>query len=437
MKSGKPQRASSATTSSDAGLLEPARDFDEASLRVERALDQLRRGGMVLVLDDPDRENEGDLIIPASRVTADQMAFILAHGSGFVCVAVDEHRADELGLTLMHPRGANEESHGTAFTIPVDHTACGKVGASAGDRAITARLLARDGASSADFVSPGAIFPLRAQPGGVLKRAGHTEAALDLARLSGHPPAAVLSEVMRDGRMLRPKELARFAADHSLPTLCIADLILYRRRRDAIVQRTADTVLPTEHGAFQVIAYQSVVDGVDHLALTMGTVGPKTLVRVHSECLTGDVLGSRRCDCGQQLELAIRKIAAFGSGVIVYLRGHEGRGIGLGHKLRAYALQDTGLDTVDANSALGLPIDPRDYGVGAAILADLGVETIRLMTNNPTKITGLAGYGLEVVERVPLLAECTPESEKYLRAKTSRLRHRLGPELSCSGPEAG
>lgn len=429
-------RVCSAAARADTGLFEPARDYEEASLRVEAALDQLRRGGMVLVLDDPDRENEGDLIIPASRVTADQMAFILAHGSGFVCVALDEQRADELGLRLMHPRDANEESHGTAFTIPVDHTASGKVGASAGDRAITARLLARGGASSADFVSPGAIFPLRAQPGGVLKRAGHTEAALDLARLSGHTPAAVLSEVMRNGRMLRPKELTRFAEEHHLPTLCIADLILYRRRQDAIVRRTAGAILPTEHGAFHVIAYQSVVDGVDHLALTMGTVGPETLVRVHSECLTGDVLGSRRCDCGPQLELAMKKIAALGSGVIVYLRGHEGRGIGLGHKLRAYALQDTGLDTVDANSALGLPVDPRDYGVGAAILADLGVETMRLMTNNPTKITGLAGYGLEVVERVPLLAESTPDNERYLQTKTIRLRHRLGPEESSApGPE--
>lgn len=417
--------------------VDPALTFEEASSRVERALARLRRGGMVLVLDDPARENEGDLIIPASRVSAEQMAFILKHGTGFVCVALDDQRADELDLPLISSVLENEESQGTAFTVPVDHAACDRLGVSASDRAITARLLARECATAADFTRPGAIFPLRARSGGVLERSGHTEAAMDLARLSGHAAAAVLSEVMGpDGRMMRPTQLTQFAAEHDLPMLYITDLILYRRRNDSIVQRMTETLLPTDYGQFRLLAYRSRADGIDHLALTIGKISQRMLVRVHSECLTGDVLGSRRCDCGPQLRRSMEAIPVAGAGVIVYLRGHEGRGIGLGDKLRAYALQDAGLDTVDANSSLGLPVDSRDYGVGAAILEDIGVSEIRLLTNNPLKITGLSEYGLKIVERVPVLVDITPDNERYLRAKMTRLRHELPDDFGLLVPDA-
>jgi 3,4-dihydroxy 2-butanone 4-phosphate synthase / GTP cyclohydrolase II len=399
-----------------------SRPFDP----VEEAIAAVGRGEIVVVADDEDRENEGDLIMAADVTTADKVAFFVRHTSGVICVALEGDRCDQLRLPLMVPPVANTEAQGTAFTVTVDLKGGTTTGISAADRAATINALADPARGADDFNRPGHIFPLRARPGGVLKRAGHTEAAVDLARLAGRAPAGVLCEVvLESGSMARVPDLATFAKEHGLLFISIADLIRHRRSTEKLVARVADTRLPTEWGEFRCIAFQSLVDGETHLAFVRGDVAgsPDVLVRVHSECLTGDVFASRKCDCGPQLHEAMRRVAAADLGVVVYLRGHEGRGIGIGHKLRAYELQDRGLDTVDANLELGLPVDRREYGIGSQILADLGVTTMRLMTNNPQKYGGLDGFGLEITERVPIHVPPTLENIAYLRTKRERMGH--------------
>ena len=394
---------------------------------IEEAVAALKAGGMVVVVDDEDRENEGDLIMAAEDVSAESMAFFLEHTSGVFCVPLEASRADELDLPLMVV--ANTEAQRTAFTVTVDYRHGTTTGISAGDRAATVRALIDPQTRPSDLSRPGHIFPLRYRPGGVLKRAGHTEATVDLCRLAGKFPSGVLCEIVSADKadMARLPELERFAATHELPIVSIADLIRYRRHHEKLVRRVAEAALPTEHGAFQAYVFENVLDGEQHLALVYGDItdGRDVLVRVHSECLTGDVMGSLRCDCGPQLNTALAKIAAEGAGVIVYLRGHEGRGIGLGHKIRAYALQEEGRDTVDANLELGLPVDSREYGIGSQILVDLGVTNMRLMTNNPSKYGGLEGFGLNIVERVPIESTPTQFNIGYLRTKRERLGHLL------------
>jgi 3,4-dihydroxy 2-butanone 4-phosphate synthase/GTP cyclohydrolase II len=395
---------------------------------IEEALDQLRRGGMVVVVDDEDRENEGDLIMAAEDVTAETMAFYLEYTSGVFCVPLEAARADELDLPLMVV--ANTEAQRTAFTVTVDYRHGTTTGISASDRAATVRALIDPATRPTDLNRPGHIFPLRYRPGGVLKRAGHTEATVDLCRLAGKAPSGVLCEIVTKDKsdMARLPELEEFAASHHLPIISIADLIRYRRHHEKLVRRIANAAIPTEHGQFQVYVFENVLDGEQHLAMVYGDIASArdVLVRVHSECLTGDVFGSMRCDCGPQLETALAKVAAEGAGVVVYLRGHEGRGIGLGHKIRAYALQEDGRDTVDANIELGLPVDSREYGIGAQILVDLGVTSMRLMTNNPSKYGGLEGFGLNIVERVALESSPTAYNIDYLRTKRERMGHMLG-----------
>jgi len=394
--------------------------------RVEAALAAFERGEFVVVADDASRENEGDLIARADRLTPEAMAFLVRHSSGLVCVAMTEQRLSALELPLMVRD--NTESHTTAFTISVD-LKTGTTGISAADRSATIRALANPQVGSEQFARPGHVFPLRAKAGGVLSRRGHTEAAVDLARLSGAEPAGVLCELVHDdGTMLRGEELVRFAEEHGLVHLTIDELVRYRRSKEALLEHLAEARIPTRHGAFDAHVYRSRHDGLEHVALVKGDVhgAPNVLVRVHSECFTGDVFGSTRCDCGDQLDAALEKIAKEGRGVVVYLRGHEGRGIGLPRKLHAYQLQDNGLDTVQANLNLGLPIDARSYDVGAQILSDLGITTMRLMSNNPAKFTELEGYRLKIVERVPLITEPTPENVHYLRTKQERLGHELG-----------
>ena len=395
---------------------------------IEEAIEQLRRGGMVVVVDDEDRENEGDLIMPAEDVTPENMAFFLEHTSGVFCVPLESSRADELDLPLMVI--ANTEAQRTAFTVTVDFRHGTTTGISAHDRAATIRALIAPETRPNDLNRPGHIFPLRYRPGGVLKRAGHTEATVDLCRLAGKFPSGVLCEIVTADKsdMARLPELERFAKQHDLPLVSIADLIRYRRHHEKLVRRVAEASLPTEHGQFQALVFENVLDGEQHMALVYGDIdaAQDVLVRVHSECLTGDVFGSMRCDCGPQLEAALAKVAAEGAGIVVYLRGHEGRGIGLGHKIRAYALQENGRDTVDANLELGLPVDSREYGIGAQILVDLGVTSMRLMTNNPIKYGGLEGFGLNIVERVPLESSPTEFNIEYLRTKRERLGHMLG-----------
>ncbi len=393
---------------------------------VEEAIAAIGRGECVVVVDDADRENEGDLIMAADAATPERIAFIVRHTSGVICAPLTGERLDALDLPLMVAH--NTESHRTAFTVSVDLREGTTTGISAADRAATIRALADPGTLPADLARPGHIFPLRAAEGGVLKRAGHTEAAVDLARLAGRAPAGVLCEVVNeDGTMARLPELTAFAARHGLVLISIADLIAHRRRHERLVRRVAEAPIPTPFGVFTAIGYESTYDGEQHLALVRGDVAgkPDVLVRMHSECLTGDVFSSLRCDCGTQLNDALRQIAEEGQGVVVYIRGHEGRGIGIMHKLHAYKLQDDGLDTVEANIQLGFPADLRDYGTGAQILVDLGLSTLRLLSNNPAKRAGLEGYGLEIVERVPIETTPTTENLRYLQTKRDKMNHEL------------
>jgi 3,4-dihydroxy 2-butanone 4-phosphate synthase/GTP cyclohydrolase II len=395
---------------------------------VERAIDAVRRGEFVVVVDDEDRENEGDLIIAAEKMTPDKMAFMIRYTSGVICLPMERERLDELHLPLMVSGTDNTEGQRTAFTVSVDARHGTTTGISAADRCATVLAMIDRATAAQDLARPGHIFPLRYRDGGVLKRAGHTEAAIDLARTAGLYPAGVLAEIVNDdGTMQRMPDLQRFADEHGLVLVTIADLIRYRRHREKLVRRVSEARIPTQYGDFTAHVFQSLLDGAEHLAFVRGEVSGKenVLVRVHSECLTGDVFGSLRCDCGVQLDRALERVANEGQGVVVYLRGHEGRGIGLGHKLRAYSLQDQGRDTVEANLELGLPADSREYGIGAQILVDLGVTTMRLMTNNPSKYGGIDGYGLEIVERVPLQTEPNTENIAYLRAKQEKLGHLL------------
>jgi 3,4-dihydroxy 2-butanone 4-phosphate synthase/GTP cyclohydrolase II len=399
---------------------------------IEEAVDAVNRGELVIVVDDADRENEGDLIMAADRVTNEAMGFMVRHTSGVICMPMLGERLDELQLPLMVAN--NTEHHRTAFTISVDARAGTTTGISAADRATTVHTLIERRTKPDDLMRPGHIFPLRYREGGVLKRAGHTEAAIDLARLAGCYPAGVLAEIVNDdGTMARLPELERFAAEHNLLMISIADLIRHRRHQEKLVRRVSEARIPTRYGDFSAYVFESLLDGVEHMAFVRGEVAGKAnvLVRVHSECLTGDVFGSMRCDCGVQLDVALEQIAEDGQGVVVYLRGHEGRGIGLGHKMRAYNLQDQGRDTVEANVELGFPVDKREYGIGSQILVDLGISTMRLMTNNPAKYGGLDGYGLEIVERVPLRTAPNDENIAYLRAKQAKLGHLL--ELDDEG----
>lgn len=394
---------------------------------VEDAVEAIKAGRAVVVVDDEDRENEGDLVFAASRATPELLAFTIRYSSGVVCVPMEGEKLDRLHIPLMTPH--NRERMRTAYTISVDARDGVTTGISASDRARTIRALVDSATEPYELVQPGHVFPLRYTPGGVLVRPGHTEAAVDLARLAGLTPAGAICEIVNDdGSMARAPELRRFADEHGLLMISIADLILFRRRSEQQVERVAATRLPTRYGEFTAIGYRDRIAGVEHVALVVGDVGDGQgiLVRVHSECLTGDTLGSLRCDCGTQLDQALRLVAAEGRGVVLYMRGHEGRGIGLAHKLRAYQLQDEGADTVDANLALGLPADARDYGTGAQILAELGVRSMRLITNNPSKRAGLEGYGLTIEDRIPLPVSATVENSRYLRTKRDRMGHDFG-----------
>jgi 3,4-dihydroxy 2-butanone 4-phosphate synthase / GTP cyclohydrolase II len=394
---------------------------------IEKAVAAFAAGEIVVVVDDASRENEGDLIVAAEFATAETIAFFLSHTSGVICMPMTGERLDQLELPPMVVD--NTESNRTAFTVSVDNRHGTTTGISAADRASTIAALIDPATRPTDLARPGHVFPLRAREGGVLNRAGHTEATIDLARLAGLYPAGVLCEVVSEDKqsMARLPELEGLATKHGMPLISIADLIRFRRQREKLVKRVGDARMPTEWGDFQCYVYESLLDGEQHVAMVRGAVQGEddVLVRVHSECLTGDALGSLRCDCGVQLQMALRRIATEDMGVIVYLRGHEGRGIGLAHKLRAYTLQDQGRDTVDANLDLGLPIDTRKYGTGAQILVDLGITTMRLLTNNPAKFEGLDGYGLEIVERVPLQSVPNPENIRYLRTKQQRMGHLL------------
>ena len=408
---------------------------------IDEALEEIRAGRIVVVVDDPDRENEGDFVVAAEKVTPEAINFMATHGRGLICMPVVADRLDQLGIPPMVPEKA--ETHETAFAISID-LSTGGTGISAHERAATVRHVLDPDARPEDFRKPGHIFPLRAQRGGVLKRAGHTEAAVDLSRLAGLYPGAVICEIMNpDGTMARLPELEAVARDHGLKIISIADLIAHRRRAEKLVRREVEAKLPTRSGEFRVYGYESLVDGRHHLALVLGDIGDgeRVLTRMHSECLTGDVFHSLRCDCGSQLEDAMEQVADEGRGVVVYLRGHEGRGIGLLHKLRAYRLQESGRDTVEANTELGFAPDPRDYGVGAQILVDLGVKSMRLLTNNPTKRAGLEGYGLSIVERVPLQSQTNEHNIRYLQTKKSKLGHLLDLEDPASvvvpGGESG
>ncbi|PTL40412.1 bifunctional 3,4-dihydroxy-2-butanone-4-phosphate synthase/GTP cyclohydrolase II [Alkalicoccus saliphilus] len=391
---------------------------------VEEAIYALAQGEVVIVCDDEDRENEGDFISLAEKTTPEVINFMITHGRGLVCTPVTEERASKLNLVPMVDR--NSDPHGTAFTVSVDHKHT-TTGISAQERAMTVQALIDEDTKPADFQRPGHIFPLIAKDGGVLRRAGHTEAAVDLARMAGGKPAGVICEIMNaDGTMARVPELRQIADEHDLKMVTIKDLIKYRNRKDKLVQREIEIKLPTDYGDFRAIGYSNVVDGKEHVAIVKGEIGGNkpTLVRVHSECLTGDVFGSRRCDCGPQLHAALSQIEANGSGVVLYMR-QEGRGIGLLNKMRAYKLQEEGMDTVEANEKLGFGPDLRDYGIGAQILRDLGIRKMKLLTNNPRKITGLQGYDLEIVDRLPLQLPHSRDNEKYLKTKKDKLGHML------------
>src|SRR5919198_3268125 len=394
---------------------------------IEEAVEDIRAGKIVIVVDDADRENEGDFVMAAEKVTPEAINFMATHGRGIICMPCMGWRLDELRIPLMVSTNTHSH-HETAFAVSIDVRGRTTTGTSAYDRAETVRAVTEKETKAEDIGMPGHVFPLRAQEGGVLKRAGHTEAAVDLARLAGLFPAGVICEIMHpDGTMARLPELARVASLHGLKIISIADLIRYRRRAEKLVRKVAEATIPTEFGRFKTFAYESLVDGRVHVAMVLGEVGDgeRILIRAHSECLTGDVFHSLRCDCGTQLEDALAKIGAEGRGVVLYIRGHEGRAIGLTHKLRAYELQEAGKDTVEANAALGFAADQRDYGIGAQILYDLGVRSMRLLTNNPLKRAGLEGYGLSIVERVPLETQPTSENLRYLRAKREKLGHLL------------
>ena len=393
---------------------------------VENAIAAVARGELVVVVDDANRENEGDLIMAAEKVTPEAMAFMIRHTSGVICMPLEGSRLDDLQLPMMVAE--NTTAYRTAFTVSVDVKQGTTTGISAADRAATVHALVDHSTRPDDLARPGHIFPLRYREGGVLKRAGHTEATVDLAREAGCQPAGILAEVVNDdGTMARLPELERFAGEHGLQLISIADLIRYRRHREKLVKRVSEARIPTKYGDFTAYVFASVLGDEEHVAFVCGEVAGQehVLVRVHSECLTGDVFGSMRCDCGMQLDLALEQIAVAGRGVLVYLRGHEGRGIGLGHKLRAYTLQDQGRDTVEANVELGFPADSREYGIGSQMLVDLGVSTMRIMTNNPAKYGGLEGYGLEIVERVPLHVLPNAENIRYLRTKQEKMGHLL------------
>ncbi|MFP5068383.1 bifunctional 3,4-dihydroxy-2-butanone-4-phosphate synthase/GTP cyclohydrolase II [Pseudonocardia nantongensis] len=403
--------------------------------QVEKAIADMAEGKPVVVMDDEDRENEGDLIFAAAKATPELLAFTVRYTSGYICVAITGEACERLDLPPMHH--TNRDSFRTAYTVTVDAKEGITTGISGADRARTIQLLSDPATEPGELVRPGHVLPLQARDGGVLRRPGHTEAAVDLARMAGLPSAGALCEIVsekNEGDMARGDELGVFAADHNLTLITIADLIAYRRRYEKHIERIAAARIPTAHGEFLAYGYDSLLDGVEHIAMVMGDVatpvgdGENVLVRVHSECLTGDVLGSLRCDCGPQLDAALEAVANEGRGVVLYMRGHEGRGIGLLHKLQAYQLQEAGADTVDANLAMGLPADARDYGIGAQILADLGVHSMRLLTNNPDKRAGLEGYGLRVVGREPMPVRPTPQNLRYLRTKRDRMGHDL-PEL--------
>jgi 3,4-dihydroxy 2-butanone 4-phosphate synthase/GTP cyclohydrolase II len=392
---------------------------------IEKAIEDIRSGRFVVVVDDADRENEGDLTIAAQFVTPEAIAFMATYGRGLICLCLTPERCDELDLRPMTDH--NETPLGTAFTVSIEAREGVSTGISAHDRARTIQVAIDSGSVAHDLVQPGHVFPLRGKPGGVLQRAGQTEAAIDLARLAGLNPAGVVCEIMKDdGTMARVPDLTAFCERHELKMVTVADLIEYRRRREKLVERVVSVRLPTDYGEFQAIAYRELLTDKQHVALVKGDLhgAENVLVRVHSECLTGDVFHSHLCDCGEQLERALARVEEEGRGVVLYM-SQEGRGIGLLNKLRAYELQANGLDTVEANLALGFPPDAREWGIGNQILADLGLTTIRILTNNPRKLTGLDGFGLTVVEQVPLEIEPTPENERYLRAKREKLGHTI------------
>lgn len=395
-------------------------------LAIQHAINTLKQSGFIIISDDQNRENEGDLVIAAEAICAEDVAFMLKYTGGVICVPMIKQRLHELNLPPMVSE--NTDPNLTAFTVSVDAKNGVTTGISASDRANTIRLLADPKSRSEHFTRPGHIFPLQYRDGGVLKRAGHTEASVDLLKLADMTPVAAISEIVNeDGSVMRGKELHSFADQHRIPLVTVNDLIRFRRKQEKLIECISSAAIPTEFGPFQAYVYRSKLDGVEHMALVYGTICSEdnVLVRVHSECLTGDVFGSKRCDCGLQLNLALKNIAEAGCGVLVYLRGHEGRGIGLGHKLRAYGLQEQGYDTVEANEKLGLPVDSREYGIGAQILSDLGVKHIELMTNNPAKYTGIEGYGLQITKRVPLVTDSGDECRNYLKTKREKMGHFL------------
>jgi 3,4-dihydroxy 2-butanone 4-phosphate synthase/GTP cyclohydrolase II len=392
---------------------------------IEEALGEIAAGRMVIVVDDEDRENEGDLVMAGEKAVSSAVNFMMKEGRGLICVPLTGHDAERLNLEPQAP--SNTARLGTAFLVSVDSASAG-TGVSAHDRALTIRALSDPATRAEDLLRPGHIAPLKAVDGGVLRRVGHTEATVDLARLAGCTPVGVLCEIVsEDGTMARLPQLKAFAAKHGLKIVSIADLIKYRRMREKLVERVAEAELPTRLGEFHLIVFKNVLDGTHHVALVKGAItdGAPVLVRMHSECLTGDVFHSMRCDCGEQLEGAMEMITAEGRGVLIYMRRHEGRGIGLANKIKAYALQEGGLDTVDANLKLGFPADVRDYGIGAQILMDLGIRKIKQLTNNPKKVVGLEGYGLEIVERVPIQVKANPLNARYLETKREKMGHLL------------
>ena len=394
---------------------------------LEEGLEELKAGRFLIVVDDENRENEGDLVMPAEMVTPEAVNFVVTHARGLLCMPIIGERLDELQMPLMISANGSEKNQ-TAFTVSVDYNVNTTTGISAGDRAATILAMLDPAAKAEEFTRPGHLFPLRYHPGGVLARAGHTEAAVDLCEMAGMYPAGIVCEIMaEDGSMSRLPELERFADEHGLKILSIAQIIAQRRRTERLIERVAEARLPTRYGPFQAIAYKSHVDTGEHIALTIGewTEDEPVLVRIHSECLTGDVFGSMRCDCGEQIDLALQQISQEGNGIFLYMR-QEGRGIGLHNKIKAYSLQDQGLDTVEANETLGFEPDLRHYGVGAQILRDLGVRKLNLLTNNPKKVVGLSGFDLEIVDRIPVEAEVTDENRTYMKTKKARMGHILG-----------